>query len=103
MVKELNNTNYAETIAQGVVVVDFWAAWCGPCQMLAPVVEQLAADHPDVQVAKINVDDYPELASKYGVMSIPTLIFFSDGVVVDNSIGVVSKSVLERKLELLRS
>ena len=103
MVKELNNANYTETIAQGVVVIDFWADWCGPCRMLAPVVEQLAADHPDVQVAKLNVDDFPELASKYGVLSIPTLIFFSDGVMVDNSIGVVSQAVLERKLELLRS
>ncbi|HNT52302.1 MAG TPA: thioredoxin [Candidatus Syntrophosphaera sp.] len=101
MVKELDNTNFAEIVAQGTVLVDFWAAWCGPCRMIAPTIEELAREHPEITVAKLNVDEYPELASRHGVMSIPTLLLFKDGTLRDTTIGVVSKSVLEKKLSLL--
>lgn len=73
------------------VLVDFWAAWCGPCQMLGPVIEELAGEVSDVKICKLDVDANNELAVKYGVMSIPTLILFKNGEVEDKSIGLVSK------------
>lgn len=73
------------------VLVDFWAVWCGPCQMLSPVVDQIAEENPAVKVGKINVDEQPELAMKFGVMSIPTLISFREGKVINKSVGVISK------------
>lgn len=73
------------------VLVDFWAVWCGPCQMLSPVVDQIAEENPAVKVGKINVDEQPELTMKFGVMSIPTLISFREGKVINKSVGVISK------------
>ena len=79
-----------------LVLVDFWATWCGPCQMIAPVVEAIAEEQKDkVKVCKVNVDDEQELAIKYGVMSIPTLIFFKNGEVAKTVVGFHSKSELE--------
>ncbi len=101
MLVELTHTNFEEMVSKGVVLVDFWAPWCGPCKMIGPVIDQIAEDNPEVMVGKLNVDDYPELAGKHGVMSIPTLLFFKDGILRDTSIGVVSKSVIENKIELL--
>ena len=80
------------------VLVDFWASWCGPCKMLSPMVEQIAEERPDVKVCKINVDDEPELAEQYGVMSIPNLIVFQNGAKVNSSVGVVPKAKI---LEML--
>lgn len=79
-----------------LVLVDFWATWCGPCQMIAPVVEQIAKDYSEkVKVCKLNVDDEQEIAIKYGVMSIPTLIFFKNGTIVKEVVGFHSKGELE--------
>ncbi len=102
MLTELNNTNFDAVVGQGIVVVDFWADWCGPCRALGPTIEELAGEYPEITFAKLNVDDHPELASRHGVMSIPTLKFFVDGELKDSSIGVVPKAVIEKKLELLR-
>lgn len=74
------------------VIVDFWASWCGPCRMLAPILDQVASERPDVKIAKINVDEQMELASRFGIVSIPTLIVFKDGQPVNKSMGVKPKA-----------
>lgn len=76
------------------VLVDFYADWCGPCKMMAPVVDQIAEENDDIKVGKINVDDEQDLASKYGVMSIPTIGFFKNGEIVEKSVGAKPKSEL---------
>ena len=84
------------------VLVDFWAAWCGPCQMIAPAIQELATDFEgSAKVGKVNVDTEQALAARFGVQSIPTLMFFQDGKVVDQVIGAVSKKVLADKLRAL--
>ncbi len=83
-------------------LVDFWAPWCGPCQMMGPTIDKLASDYAGKAViAKVNVDDSPDLASKYGIRSIPALLFFKGGEVVDQLIGVQSEDTLKRKLDAL--
>lgn len=74
------------------VLLDFWATWCGPCRMLSPIVDEIAAERTDIKVGKINVDEQPELASQFGVMSIPTLMVFRDGAAAGASVGVVPKA-----------
>ena len=73
------------------VLVDFWAVWCGPCRMLSPVVDQVAEENPNIKVCKVNVDEEQQLAVKYGVMSIPTLLVFKGGELVNQSVGVIPK------------
>lgn len=73
------------------VLVDFWAVWCGPCRMLSPVVDQVAEENPNIKVCKVNVDEEQQLAIKYGVMSIPTLLVFKGGELVNQSVGVIPK------------
>ena len=86
--------------ASGPVLVDFWASWCGPCRMQGPIIDQLAASHSNVVFGKVNVDEEPDLASEYGITSIPTLIIFRDGRVIDQVTGVTSKASIERMLGL---
>jgi len=82
---------------QGLVVVDFWAEWCGPCRMIAPVLEALAKDYKDkLKVVKINVDEEPDLAARFGIQSIPSLLFFKGGQMVKQQIGAVPKHILEK-------
>ena len=100
----LNNANFNKEVLESdeLVLVDFWATWCGPCQMIAPVVEQIAKEHSDkLKVGKVNVDDNQELAIKYGVMSIPTLMFFKAGNLVNTVVGFHSKSELEEIINSL--
>ena len=81
------------------VLVAFWAVWCGPCRMLSPVVDQVAEENPDIKVCKVNVDEEQQLAIKYGVMSIPTLLVFKGGELVNQSVGVIPK---EEVLNLIK-
>ena len=84
--------------AEQTVMVDFWAAWCGPCKMLSPIVDQIAEEHPEIKVCKVNIDEEPSLAIDYKVMSIPTLLVFKNGEKVNMSIGVQAKSDIEAML-----
>ena len=76
------------------VLLDFWATWCGPCRMLAPIVEEIAEERSDIKVGKINVDEQPELAANFGIMSIPTLVVIKDGKVTNRSMGAKPKSAI---------
>ena len=100
-VLHINRENFEKIIAQDgkTVLVDFWATWCGPCRMIAPVLEEVAKECPDVTVCKVDVDEERELALEYGVSSIPTLLVFRDGKVVNQSIGAMPK---ERILAMLQ-
>jgi thioredoxin 1 len=85
-----------------LTMVDFWAAWCGPCQMIAPVVEELATEYSGrLKVAKLNTDENPDIASRYQVMGIPTLMFFKGGQVIDRIVGAASKKQFKEKIEAL--
>ena len=90
----VSNENFeSEVLKSDVpVLVDFWAPWCGPCQMLGPIVEDIAEENSDFKVCKVNIDENPDLASQYKIMSIPTLIAFKNGEVYKKSVGVQSKS-----------
>ena len=100
MVQSLNDSNFVEKTNEGVVLVDFWARWCGPCRMQAPVIDALDEELGDkVTFAKVDVDENPNTARQFGVMSIPTLIVKKDGEVVNKVIGYHSKEQLEELLE----
>ena len=101
LIREITDDNFKEELAgAGAVLVDFWAPWCGPCRMIAPVVEEIARKYEGrLKVAKVNVDENPLLASKYNIMGIPTLGFFKNGELVDQVVGVASQSQLESVVE----
>lgn len=99
---ELTNENFETEILQSSLpaLVDFWAPWCGPCLMIAPVIEKIAVQYQGkLKVGKLNVDNAPETASKYGVMSIPTLLIFKDGTLMETMIGAVPKEKIEEKIK----
>ncbi len=96
---ELTNDNFEATVKEGVSLVDFWAPWCGPCRMIAPVIEELAEEFEGkANICKVNTDEQQELAMQFGVRSIPTIVFMKDGEIVDQMIGAASKQAFAEKL-----
>jgi len=92
---EYNGGDFKKEVATGLTIVDFYAVWCGPCQMIAPVLVEFASENPDIKVIKVNTDEYPTIAQQHGVMSIPTLALYKDGEVVGIEIGFKSKEMLQ--------
>ena len=104
MAVELTKENFADIIKNAkVAVVDFWAPWCGPCRMIAPIIEELAEEYKDkgVVVGKVNTDEQQELAMQFGIRSIPTVLFFKNGELVDQMIGAAPKTFYEEKIKAL--
>lgn len=85
-----------------VVVIDFWATWCGPCKMMAPVVEEVAKDYPDVKVCKVNVDEEPELSNAFKIVSIPTIVVIKNGEIIDTVVGYRPKEDIEKIIKLVK-
>ncbi|APW64652.1 MULTISPECIES: thioredoxin [Arcobacteraceae] len=99
---ELTPANFEEITNSGVSMVDFWAPWCGPCRMIAPVIEELAEEFEGkANICKVNTDEEQDLAVKYGIRSIPTIIFMKDGEVVDTMVGASSKQAFTDKINSL--
>ena len=101
---EINETNFEAEVLKSAqpVLVDFWAEWCGPCKMLAPVLDEIATEQfGRVKVAKVNVDHNPALAARFGIQSIPTLLYFADGAVRHQTVGVIGKKAIVAKLQEL--
>ena len=100
----LTESNFDREVLQAdkLVVVDFWATWCGPCMMLGPVMEELEGEMPDVKFCKVNVDDERDLAIEYGVQSIPMLLFVKNGEIVGTSIGYADKETIRARIEAVK-
>ncbi|NCO01893.1 MAG: thioredoxin [Epsilonproteobacteria bacterium] len=99
---DLTASNFEATLADGVSLVDFWAPWCGPCRMIAPIVEELAGDYEGkANVCKVNTDEEQDIAVKFGIRSIPTILFFKNGEMVDQIVGAQSKQALAAKIDAL--
>lgn len=104
MALEITDNNFQEEVMDNeqVTLVDFWAAWCGPCRMIAPVIDELSEEYDGkATIGKVNVDENPNVSAQFGVRSIPTLLFIKGGEVVDKQVGVAPKSVLQEKLDAL--
>ena len=102
-VKTLTDATFEDVVGKSTtpMIVDFWAPWCGPCRMVGPIIDEIAETHGDkVAIGKVNVDENPGIASKYGIMSIPTIILFKDGEPAKKVIGARSKADFEREFEL---
>ena len=101
MAFEFTDSNFQETaLSGGVSVVDFWAEWCGPCRLIGPIIDDLSKEFEGkATIGKVNVDDNPEISMKYGVRSIPTILFIKDGEVVDKHVGTATKATLTQKIQ----
>lgn len=101
MIKEISNAKeFDEELKNGRVVVDFYAVWCGPCKMLAPVVEKVVEENPEITLLRVNVDENEELSSRYNIVSIPTLLYFKDGKMMNGNVGYIGESEVKKLLEL---
>ncbi len=98
MVKELTKENFQEITKKGVILIDFWAPWCGPCKMLAPIIEEISEEVKGAVFCKVNVDNNKELASEYKVMSIPSVFILKNGEVVDKFVGNIPKQAILDKV-----
>ena len=100
-VKKITNDNFEKEVMNSdvPVMIDFWAEWCGPCRMFSPVVEELGAEMKNAKICKVNVDEEPEIASKFGIMSIPTVVIIKNGEVTNTAVGVQSKEAVIKMLE----
>ena len=99
---ELTGANFEATLAEGVSLVDIWEPWCGPCRMIAPVIEELAEDFDGkANICKVNTDEEQDIAVKFGIRSIPTIMFFKNGEMVDQVVGAQSKQALAEKINAL--
>lgn len=103
MIQEITDSNINDLLSSGQpVMVDFWAPWCGPCKMMLPIVEELAAEYESkVVIGKLNVDETDETCAKFGIMNIPTMLFFKNGEMVDRQVGATRKADLQAKLDAL--
>lgn len=102
MAVEITDSNFKENVLDnnGVALIDFWAEWCGPCRLIGPVVEELSKEYEGkATIGKLNVDDNREVAAQYGIMSIPTLLIFKNGQVVEKHVGLATKNDLKRKID----
>ena len=94
------NESFNKIINMPSAIIDFWAPWCGPCRMLAPILEEINSERSDIIIAKVNVDDYPELASKYSITSIPAILHFKNGQLIAQTLGYMDKTTLLNKLNV---
>lgn len=95
MLLHLKNEDFNNEISNGTVVVDFYADWCGPCQMLSPLIEEISNERSGAKFIKVNVDEHKELAKRYGIMSIPTIIVFKDGLQIKTNVGLATKDEIQ--------
>jgi thioredoxin 1 len=100
---ELNQAIFKETVKSGIVLVDFWAPWCGPCRAFAPIFEKAAEENPDIRFGKLNTEEEPDLAIEYGIQAIPTLMAFRDGYVVFEQAGAMPGYALRKLIEQIKS
>jgi len=100
--EELTEKNYDQTIKKGLHLVDFWAPWCGPCKMQTPILEELEKEYTEaeLQISKVNIDEYPEIARRYGIQSIPTMLILRDGQLVKKIVGVHVQPQLKKELSI---
>ena len=99
MLKHANESNFQDMTSQGLVLVDFFATWCGPCKMLGPVLEDMASDRDSIDIVKVDIDESMNLARQYGIMSVPTLVLFKDGQVVAQTSGFQPKKSLQKFID----
>ena len=96
LIHTFDDSKFDELIEKGTVLIDFYADWCGPCKMLLPIIEEFSKEHDEITIIKVNVDKYPDIAQKYGVMTIPTLILYKDNKLVKKQVGFIPLDALEK-------